>query len=95
MAQTDHCRKSSALVVLLTASLAVVLRWHIILSAEAPSPGAGALLKIVWVGLFFNQVLPTGVGGDVVRAWRCRKIGIGWGRRFGVFSSIERVDISF
>ena len=70
---------AAALVVLLTASLAVALRWHVILSAEAPSPGAGALLKIVWVGLFFNQVLPTVVGGDAVRAWRCRKIGILWG----------------
>jgi uncharacterized membrane protein YbhN (UPF0104 family) len=31
------------------------------------------------VGLFFNQVLPTGVGGDAVRAWRCRKLGIDLG----------------
>src|SRR5580704_1039271 len=31
------------------------------------------------VGLFFNQVLPTGVGGDAIRAWRCRKLGIGLG----------------
>jgi glycosyltransferase 2 family protein len=37
------------------------------------------LLKIVFVGLFFNQLLPTGVGGDAVRAWRCSKLGIGLG----------------
>jgi hypothetical protein len=37
------------------------------------------LLKIVFVGLFFNQALPTSFGGDVVRAWRCRKLGIGMG----------------
>jgi glycosyltransferase 2 family protein len=55
------------------------LRWHLILSAEAPSPGPGALVKLVLVGLFFNQVLPTGVGGDAVRAWRCRKLGIDLG----------------
>jgi uncharacterized membrane protein YbhN (UPF0104 family) len=70
---------TTALVAMLAASLITGLRWHIILSAEAPSPGPGALLKIVLVGLFFNQVLPTGIGGDAVRAWRCRKLGIGLG----------------
>ena len=69
----------ATLVALLTASLFVALRWQVILSAEVPSPGPGTLLKIVLVGLFFNQVLPTGVGGDAVRAWRCRKLGIGLG----------------
>jgi uncharacterized membrane protein YbhN (UPF0104 family) len=36
-----------------------------------------SVLKIVLVGLFFNQVLPSGVGGDAVRAWRCHRLGIG------------------
>jgi glycosyltransferase 2 family protein len=70
---------AAALLAQLAASLITGFRWHIILSAEAPSPGPGALLKIVLVGLFFNQVLPTGIGGDAVRAWRCRKLGIGLG----------------
>jgi uncharacterized protein (TIRG00374 family) len=67
------------LVALLAANLFVSLRWHVILSAEVPSPGVGRLLKITFVGLFFNQALPTGIGGDAVRAWRCRKLGIGLG----------------
>jgi glycosyltransferase 2 family protein len=79
MSQAAPPLVAATLVVLLAANLAVALRWHVILSAEAPSPGAGTLLKIVLIGLFFNQVLPTGVGGDAVRAWRCRKVGIGWG----------------
>jgi uncharacterized membrane protein YbhN (UPF0104 family) len=53
------------------------LRWHIVLAAETTSPGAWTLLKIVLVGLFFNQVLPSGVGGDAIRAWRCHRLGIG------------------
>jgi glycosyltransferase 2 family protein len=69
----------AALIALVAAVLVVALRWHIILSAEVPSPGPGTLLKIVLVGGFFNQVLPTGIGGDAVRAWRCRKLGIGLG----------------
>jgi glycosyltransferase 2 family protein len=35
------------------------------------------LLKIVLVGLFFNQIVPS--GGDAVRAWRCHRLGIGAG----------------
>ena len=53
------------------------LRWHIVLAADTTSPGPWILLKIVLVGLFFNQVLPSGVGGDAVRAWRCHRLGIG------------------
>jgi uncharacterized membrane protein YbhN (UPF0104 family) len=70
---------AAAFVVLLATSTVVALRWHLILSAEAPSPGAVALLKIVLVGMFFNQVLPTGVGGDAVRVWRCCRRGIALG----------------
>jgi glycosyltransferase 2 family protein len=69
----------AALTVLLAANMLVAFRWHLILSFASTSPGPVALLKIVFVGLFFNQVLPTGVGGDAVRAWRCSKLGIGLG----------------
>jgi glycosyltransferase 2 family protein len=69
----------ATIIVLFAANLIVGLRWHLVLSAAAPSPGPVILMKIVCVGLFFNQLLPTGVGGDAVRAWRCRKIGIGLG----------------
>jgi glycosyltransferase 2 family protein len=70
---------AATLAALTAANLIAGLRWHLILSVEAPSPGAGTLLKLVFVGLFFNQLLPTGVGGDAVRAWRCRKLGISLG----------------
>ena len=62
---------------LLTTGPFSALRWHIVLAAETTSPGAWTLLKIVLVGLFFNQVLPSGVGGDAIRAWRCHRLGIG------------------
>ena len=70
---------AATIVVLAAANLVAALRWHVILSAEATSPGPRALLKLVFVGLFFSQVLPTGVGGDAVRAWGCHKLGIGLG----------------
>ena len=68
---------TAGLAALLATSPFSALRWHIVLAAETTSPGPWTLLKIVLVGLFFNQVLPSGVGGDAVRAWRCHRLGIG------------------
>jgi glycosyltransferase 2 family protein len=70
---------AATLLVLLITNLVVGWRWQLILSGESASPGSATLLKIVFVGFFFNQVLPTGIGGDAVRAWRCSRIGIGLG----------------
>lgn len=60
------------------ATFANALRWHKILG-KIDSPGWLAVLKLLWLGLFFNQVLPSGVGGDAVRAWRCRRLGMRFG----------------
>jgi uncharacterized membrane protein YbhN (UPF0104 family) len=70
---------ATAVLTMLWANVIVGLRWHLVLRAAAPSPGLVSLIKIISVGLFFNQVLPTGVGGDAVRAWRLRKLGTGLG----------------
>ncbi len=69
----------AALGALVLANLAVGWRWHRILRGFATSPGAAVLTRLVFVGLFFNNLLPTGVGGDAVRAWRCRRLGISLG----------------
>lgn len=52
------------------------LRWRAFLAPGPPLPTTFTLLKILLVGIFFNQVLPSGIGGDAVRAWRCRILGI-------------------
>jgi glycosyltransferase 2 family protein len=70
---------AAALLALFATAPATAARWRFILAAGAPSPAIGSLVKLLFVGLFFNQVLPTGVGGDAVRAWRCRKLGVGLG----------------
>jgi hypothetical protein len=70
---------AATFIILVIGNLIIAVRWHLIMSAMTVSPGPAVLTKLVFVGLFFNQVLPTGVGGDVVRAWRCRKLGIGLG----------------
>ncbi len=48
------------------------VRWGVILRAlKVPAPAVW-LLRLNWVGAYFNQVLPGSVSGDVVRAWYTR-----------------------
>lgn len=65
-------------VALAAAFALIVPRWRLILRSETRSPGPLTLAKILWTGLFYNQILPTTIGGDAVRAWCCHKLGIGW-----------------
>jgi uncharacterized membrane protein YbhN (UPF0104 family) len=43
-------------------------RWQMLLRAVGMEPSLGQLLGLSYVGAFFNSSLPTGFGGDVVRA---------------------------
>jgi uncharacterized membrane protein YbhN (UPF0104 family) len=55
-----------------------VLRWRIV-SAEcgAPLPLRQAMRYNV-IGTFFNQTLPSSIGGDAVRLWLVARNGAGW-----------------
>jgi glycosyltransferase 2 family protein len=73
-------RGSPSLFVLAVAVLAatnpfIAFRWHLILGGHK-NVGLSGLLRILLVGWFFNQMLPTGIGGDAVRAWRCKLSGM-------------------
>jgi uncharacterized membrane protein YbhN (UPF0104 family) len=54
----------------------VTPRWAIILSALDYPIKFSALVSSVFLGFLFNQILPTGVGGDILRAWRARQLGV-------------------
>jgi uncharacterized protein (TIRG00374 family) len=49
-------------------SLAAV-RWQVLLNGAGLHPLLRVSLRAYWIGLFTNNVLPTGFGGDAVRAW--------------------------
>ena len=44
-------------------------RWYVLIHSLDPSVGFVKLLRLYFVGQFFNTFLPTGFGGDVVRAF--------------------------
>jgi uncharacterized protein (TIRG00374 family) len=51
-------------------------RWHTVVRLTHCAVPACSLLRIVTIGLFFNQMLPTNFGGDGARIWLLSRLGI-------------------
>jgi uncharacterized protein (TIRG00374 family) len=51
------------------APLLLALRWSIVLRAAGISVPYGQLLRLTFIGNFFNNFVPGGTGGDVVKAF--------------------------
>jgi glycosyltransferase 2 family protein len=55
-----------------------VLRWRVV-SAECGAPLAlTQAMRYNLIGTFFNQTLPSSIGGDAVRLWLVARAGAGW-----------------
>lgn len=68
---------AGAAALVLTLSPATSLpRWSAILQElKFPLPAA-TLARALYIGAFFNQMLPSTIGGDVWRVWACRRLGV-------------------
>jgi uncharacterized protein (TIRG00374 family) len=58
-------------------------RWRVILKALGESIALSPAVGIVMIGLFFNQILPSNMGGDAMRIWRLHRLGSRLGRAVG------------
>jgi uncharacterized protein (TIRG00374 family) len=52
---------------------AVGLRWWILLRTQGIFISLSAAIRLVFLGLFYNNFMPGAVGGDLVRAWYATK----------------------
>ncbi|MDA7738823.1 flippase-like domain-containing protein [Amylibacter sp.] len=57
----------SAMAVLLLQILVMTHRWKIVLNNLSINLSFKDIIRIFWIGLFFNQILPTSIGGDAMR----------------------------
>ena len=91
-------------VVLLTLQVFIAaMRWQLILNYQKIIFKYKNTLQILWIGLFFNQAMPSSVGGDVIRGYYVKANGITLGRAtlavlmdrlFGLFGLVITVLIS-
>jgi uncharacterized membrane protein YbhN (UPF0104 family) len=61
------------------------IRWHMLARPLGFHRPLAHLVSFYFIGMFFNLVLPTSVGGDVVRAWY---LDARSGRRLAAFLSV-------
>lgn len=59
-----------------------VLRWWLILRAVTRGLSAQLCTRLTFIGLFFNQTLPSSIGGDALRVFYTWREGIEAGRAF-------------
>lgn len=67
-----------AIVVTLVQILLGALRWREISVLCAAPLTAAQALRFNMIGSFFNQTLPSSIGGDAVRLWLVNRTGAGW-----------------
>jgi glycosyltransferase 2 family protein len=65
--------------------LVSAVRWQVITRALGFGRPLRQLTGIYFIGMYFNLLLPTSVGGDVVRAWY---LDGGSGRRLAAFATV-------
>jgi uncharacterized membrane protein YbhN (UPF0104 family) len=63
------------------------LRWREISAACGAPLAATQALRFNLIGAFFNQTLPSSIGGDAVRLWLVARHGAGW--RAATYSIFE------
>ncbi len=64
-----------AAAILLVQAVAGAIRLSMVLKAISSRINLRAAVHIMFIGLFFNQTLPSSIGGDAMRIWRIRHHG--------------------
>lgn len=61
----------------LTQVICAALRWHYVLRSLNQNLPLLTAFRLIMVGQFFNQCLPSNIGGDAMRMFYLRRAGIG------------------
>jgi len=64
---------AAALGIYIVSQLIFVARWYLLLSTQSIQIGFWAAVRLHFLGLFYNNCLPSSVGGDLLRAWYVTK----------------------
>src|SRR5207249_4421846 len=75
----------AAVAVLIVTQVVSALRWQVMGRALGFDRSVSQLTGFYFIGMYFNLLLPTSVGGDVVRAWY---LDGGSRRRLAAFASV-------
>ena len=66
----------AACVLLIVQTLVLGFRWWMVMEAVGTRLPLQNILPMTFIGVFFNQVLPTSFGGDAVRMYQVTRLGV-------------------
>lgn len=72
------------LLVLVVQTGLVAVRWWLVAQVTDTALALPAALRILIIGMFFNQTLPSSVGGDAVRVWLVTREEVPLGKAINV-----------
>ena len=78
-AKVDAATMLLAIAIALSVALLHTARWLAVIDANGAQISFRKALQMVLIGHFFNQALPSSVGGDAVRIWCAYRAGMGFG----------------
>jgi len=62
--------------ILLVQAVVGALRWWVVIGLFDSSVSFLTAFRLLYIGLFFNQTLPSSIGGDAVRVWMIHREGL-------------------
>lgn len=65
----DYRWIAAGILAYLVVEIAAALRWHVLLKVQSIHLSVPRLSGLFMIGLFFNQFLPGGTGGDIVKSY--------------------------
>jgi glycosyltransferase 2 family protein len=74
--KTDLCVIAAVMALLATILLLQAVRWWLIGTKLGLTWKLSTSISLTFVGAFFNQILPSSSGGDVVRVWKLTRMGV-------------------
>ncbi len=83
-----------AVVIFLLCNMVSVFKWRLLILAQGSPVPYFYLTSLFYIGLFFNNFLPTNIGGDVIKAWKLARM-TGRGAEAASSVVLDRVTSTF
>lgn len=80
LGRIDVVLVAAATMVMLSQLLLAGWRWSLVIRALGDELRRRAVVRLTLIGQFFNQTLPSAIGGDAVRAWLATYEGLPLGK---------------
>jgi uncharacterized protein (TIRG00374 family) len=65
----DYRWIGAAILAYVVVEIAAMVRWQILLKVQGINLGTGRIAALFFIGMFYNQFLPGGTGGDIVKTY--------------------------